>query len=125
MNLIRNQTNLKNLDVKNAKRRKTIKRLRNLKKRGKRKKKRKDKGELYLKVPIDLLYFRILEEKKKKEEEENRIIIDEPIQEKALRTLVTAIKMIGEIKRAPDLSAYADHPKLGPKYDHNFKAKLT
>ena len=65
-----------------------------------------------------------LEEQKKREEEENKIFIDESIQEKADRTLVTAIKVISEIKRASDLAAYASHPKLGPKFN-NFRAKIS
>jgi hypothetical protein len=56
-----------------------------------------------------------LEQQKKKQEEENRIVINEAIQEIADKALVTGIKIIAEIGRASDLSAYASHPKLGPK----------
>lgn len=93
------------------------------KKKKKNKKQKKEEEEKRKKEEEERL--RMLEEKKKREEEENKIVIDEPIQEKAVRALVTAIKVVSEINRAADLSAYANHPKLGPKYDMNFKPNLT
>lgn len=68
--------------------------------------------------------IRMLEEKRKKQEEDERISIGEEIQEVADKTLVTAIKIISEVRRASDLSAYATHPKLGAKLN-NFKTKLS
>ena len=54
-----------------------------------------------------------LEERTKREEEEDRVIINENVQGIADKVLVTAIKVISEIKRASALAAYANHPKLG------------
>jgi len=68
---------------------------------------------------------RIEEERRRKQEEEDRVEIHEDIQEIADKVFVTAIKIISEIRRASDLSAYATHPKLGPRHNNNFKTKLS
>ena len=97
------------------------------KKRKKKKKKSKKakKEEEEKRKKQEELRQKELEERRKREEEENKIVINENVQEIADKVLVTAIKVISEIKRASDLAAYANHPKLGPKCNNNFRVKLS
>mmetsp|Transcript_28327 Transcript_28327/g.28117 ORF Transcript_28327/g.28117 Transcript_28327/m.28117 type:complete len:153 (-) Transcript_28327:63-521(-) len=92
------------------------------KKKKKSKKARREEEERKKKEEEDRI--RKIEELKQKQEEEERIVIDEEIQQVADKTLVTAIKIISEVRRASDLSAYATHPKLGSKYN-NFRTRLS
>ncbi len=47
------------------------------------------------------------------------------LRELADRSLVSFVKVISEIRRASDLSAYAKHPKLIPYFGLNFKLDLS
>ena len=121
---IRNQ---ERLDLENKENHQSISDFEEDKKKKKNKKKskkaRKEEEERKKKEEEDRI--RELEEKKRKEEEEDKIIIHEEIQEVADKTLITAIKIISEVRRASDLSAYSTHPKLGPKHNNNFKTELS
>lgn len=51
-------------------------------------------------------------------------IIDEK-QEIADKSLIAAVKIVVELRRAQDLQAYSRHPKIAPKFGANYRTKVT
>lgn len=46
--------------------------------------------------------------------------------EQAERALMTAVKIIAELRRFKDLQAYSDHPKIAQaKFTNGYKTKMT
>lgn len=41
------------------------------------------------------------------------------------RSLIAAVKIVLELRRAQDLQAYSRHPKIAPKFSSNYRTKVT
>lgn len=55
--------------------------------------------------------------------------IEEKILEKrkeiADKVLISAVKIVVELRRAQDLQAYSRHPKIAPKFGGNYRTKVS
>ena len=65
-------------------------------------------------------------------QEELKLVLDTKEQELldkrqivADKSLIAAVKILVEIRRASDLQAYQRHPKISPKFGQNYRTKLT